>query len=356
MRVVISGATGLIGKALTKNLLDHGYDVIGLTRSRLQAERVLDRRATIAEWDGKTAAGWGEFADGAYGVVNLAGESIVALRWTEAKKQRVFESRVGAVAAVAEAVRAAALKPRVIVQASAIGIYGSRGEEPLDESSARGSGYLADFASRWEEAARVFTALGVRTAWIRTGIVLDAREGALPQMTRPFRFFAGGPLGSGRQYYSWIHIDDEVEAIRFLLENQGIEGPVNLTAPDAMPLKDFCRVLGQVMRRPSWLPAPAFALRLIFGELADEMLLAGQRVSPKKLEAAGFTFRFPTAASALADILRDDRTKKSHAYGVTGTSGSTNKPNRSSVTLRRPLAAIADCCRRGRRKWRTENR
>jgi uncharacterized protein (TIGR01777 family) len=235
-------------------------------------------------------------------VVHLAGENIAAGRWTDARKRRIRESRVKSSRAVAEAIEEAADKPRVLLQGSAVGYYGPRGDEVVSEEEPPGEDFLARVCVEWEASTAGVESLGVRRAVLRTGVVLSTEGGALPKMLLPFRLFAGGPVGSGRQCFPWIHIADEVGAIRFLLENDRASGPFNLTAPEPITNRQFSRVLGEVLHRPSLLPAPAFALRLALGEMAD-MLLNGQRAVPSQLQELGYTFRFPEAEAALRDLL-----------------------------------------------------
>jgi uncharacterized protein (TIGR01777 family) len=255
-------------------------------------------------WDGRTAGEWAREVDGAAGVVNLSGESIATGRWTRKKKDRIRASRLEAGAAIVEAVRAARVKPEVLIQASGVGIYGDPGERVLDETSPlQGFGFLGPFAREWEASTSEVEALGVRRAIIRTGIVLGMEDGVLPRFLTPFRFFLGGPLGRGTQGFSWIHISDEISAIRFLLENDGCTGPFNLTAPAPMAMGAFLKILGKAMGRPSWLPVPALTLKILFGQKAKEIMLSGQIVKPSRLIEVGYRFEFPDAESALRDLL-----------------------------------------------------
>lgn len=301
-RILITGGAGLIGRALTAELAGAGFEVVVLSRS---PERVsgLPAGARAAGWDGETADGWGHLADGALGLVHLAGEGIAEGRWTEAKKRRIRDSRVVSGRAVVAAVEAAAVKPRFLLQGSAVGFYGVRGDEVVDERTGPGEGFLPEVCREWEGATAAVEALGVRRALLRTGVVLAAGGGALPKMALPFRLFAGGPVGAGDQYVPWIHLADEVAAIRFLAEHAEASGPFNLTAPHPVTNGELSSTLGRVLHRPNLLPAPAFALRLAFGEMAD-LLLTGARVVPRALETLGFTFRFPQLEPALRDLLR----------------------------------------------------
>lgn len=300
MRIVITGGTGLIGSALARDLGEAGHEVIVLTRDPAKASLPPNTRAV--QWDGKTAAGWASLLDGDSGVVNLAGEGIGTGRWTAAKKRRIRESRVDAGKAVLAAIRQAAEKPRVLLQGSAVGYYGRSGDEVVTESHAPGSDFLAEVCVDWEASTAEVEALGVRRAVLRTGVVLSDEGGALPRIALPFRLLAGGPLGDGRQWFPWIHIADEVGAIRFLLEREGARGPFNLTAPRPLTNRDFSRAVGKALHRPSLMPTPGLALRLVLGEMAD-MLLYGQRAVPHRLLEYGYAFRHPDPLGALRDLL-----------------------------------------------------
>jgi len=299
-RVLITGGTGLIGRALSANMAADGYEVIVLSRNPERAAG-LPPDVRAERWDARTAAGWGALADGAHAVVNLAGEGISAGRWTAERKRRIRDSRIDAGRGVVEAIESAKQKPQVLVQASGVGFYGPRGEEDVLESAPAGRDYLARLAVEWESSTAAVEAFGVRRVIIRTGIVLSKNGGALPRMKLPFRFFLGGRLGSGRQWLPWIHIADEVGAIRFLLENENARGPFNLSAPNPVTNADFSRWLGRQMGRPALVPTPGFLLRLVFGEMAG-MLLSGQRAVPRHLTQMGYAFRFAEAEAALRDI------------------------------------------------------
>lgn len=302
-KVIITGGRGLIGQALTRELVAHGYQVIVLSRQlpiffpNNQPENV-----SYEMWDGRSAQGWGRLAEGARAIVNLAGENLSAGRWSGLRKQRIRDSRVHVGQAVLQAVRQARRKPGVVVQASAVGFYGACGDQTLTEEAPPGSDFLAKVCVDWEASTAPVAEMKVRHVVIRTGVVLDAESGALPDMALPFRLFLGGRLGSGRQYVSWIHMADEVAAIRFLIEHAEASGPFNLTAPQPLTNAEFGRTLSKVLHRPYWLPVPAFALRLLLGEMSS-VLLNGQRAIPQRLLQLGFTFRFPDAESALRDLL-----------------------------------------------------
>ncbi len=303
MKAIITGATGFIGRVLCKNLVEAGYDVVALTRNRSKGRELLGNQVTVVEWDGKSAEGWERDADGADAIVNLAGESISSGRWTGAKKEKILQSRLDAGGAVVDTIRRAEKKPSVVIQSSGIGYYGSRSDEIIDESSSPGTGFLSEVAQKWEGSTKDVESFGTRQAIIRTGVVLGTDGGALPRLLTPFRLFVGGPPGGGKQWFPWIHVYDEVSAIRFLIEREDLAGPFNLTAPEPLTMKDFCRVLGKVMKRPSWFAVPGFLLRLMFGEMAKEALLSGQRALPRELVEAGYSFQYPDAESALQQIL-----------------------------------------------------
>jgi uncharacterized protein (TIGR01777 family) len=307
MRVVITGGTGMLGRALSGNLAADGHEVIVLSRL---PERVTGLPAGVRAggWDGRTAEGWGHLADGADAIVNLAGANIAGehffpSRWTEERKRVIRESRVNAGRAVVQAAEQASQKPGVVVQASGIGYYGFRGDELIAEDGQPGDDFGARLASQeWEPATAAVEGMGVRWVVMRTAPVLDADEGSLPRMLLPFRLFVGGPMGSGKQWLSWIHLHDYVRAVRFLIENEAAHGPFNLVAPEPLTNAEFGRTIGRVMGRPYYLPVPGFALKLAFGEVAD-VLLYGQRAIPQRLLDLGFEFRFPDAESALRDLL-----------------------------------------------------
>jgi len=301
MRTLITGGTGLIGRALARSLIKDGHEVIVLSRNPERA-RDLPAGTRVERWDGRTIEGWGHFADGADAIVNLAGENLAAGRWTAERKRRIRESRLNAGEAVVQAVRAAEHRPRVVIQSSAVGYYGPRGNEEVTEETPPGHDFLSEICVAWEASTTPVEGMGVRRVIIRTGVVLSTAGGALPRMLLPFKLFVGGPLGSGRQWFPWIHIADEVATIRFLIENEAASGPFNLTAPNPVTNAEFSRVLGRALGRPAIVPTPAIALRLLFGEMAT-VLLEGQRAVPRRLLELGFSFGFPEVAAALRDLL-----------------------------------------------------
>lgn len=301
MRVIITGGTGLIGSALATTLAERGDEVVILSRDPSRATG-FPVAARVVGWDGRTSNGWGSLVDGSTAIVNLAGESIAAGRWTSERKQRIRDSRLNAGQAVEQAVREASEMPRVVIQASAVGYYGPRDDAPVSEDASPGDDFLARTCVDWEASTRSVEDVGVRRAIIRTGVVLSTSAGALPRMVMPFRFFIGGPLGSGRQFLPWIHLDDEVAAIQFLLDRRDASGPFNLSGPQPVTNSEFSRILGKVMGRPAVFPTPAFGLRLAFGEMAT-IVLDGQRAVPRRLTDLGFGFRYSDPEPALRALL-----------------------------------------------------
>jgi uncharacterized protein (TIGR01777 family) len=301
IRVLITGGSGLVGRALAANLARDVNEVIILSR---RPERVISLPPGVSAkwWDGHTTEGWRSLVDGTDAIINLAGENISSGRWTDERKRRILESRLNAGRAIVQAVEAAAHKPRVVIQASGVGYYGPCGDEEITEETPPGHDFLARVAVDWEASTAPLEALGVRRIIIRTGVVLSSAGGALPRMLLPFRLFAVRRLGSGRQWFPWIHIADEVRAIRFLMETERASGPFNLSAPAPLTNAEFSRLLGKQLRRPALVPVPGFMLRLLFGEMATA-LLDGQRAMPRRLLQLGFKFQFAEASLALRDLL-----------------------------------------------------
>ena len=301
MRVVITGGSGLIGSALAREMGSSGHEVVVLTRDPSRV-KTLPPGTRAVQWDGKTARGWSSLLDEGTAIVHLAGDAIAEGRWTDEKKRRIRQSRVESGQAVMAAIQEAKSRPRVLLQGSAVGYYGACGDEVVEESHPPGNDFLAEVCVEWEASTAGAEALGVRRPVLRTGIVLSDQGGALPRMALPFRLMAGGPLGNGRQWFPWIHVADEVGAIRFLIEREEAGGPFNLSSPDPLTSRDFGRALGRVLMRPSFAPAPGFALRLLLGEMADA-LLHGQRAVPRRLLDLGYVFRYREAVEALRNLL-----------------------------------------------------
>lgn len=298
MHVFVTGATGLIGRALIPALLERGDAVTALSRSASAAGR-LPRGTRVVVGDPAEDGPWEEALAACDACVHLAGEPVEG-RWTPAKKRRIRESRVRSTERVAAVIRAGG--PGVLVSGSAVGLYGDRGDEVLDETSAPGEGFLAEVCQAWEAAAAP-AAARARVVLLRTGIVLSPDGGALPRMVRPFRLLAGGPLGRGGFWQPWIHLADEVGLVRLALEDARVRGPLVATAPEPARNRDLARTIGEVLWRPALLPAPEAAVRLLVGELAD-VVLASQRVVPRRALELGHRFRFPTLEAALRDLLR----------------------------------------------------
>ena len=294
MTTVIAGGTGFLGSRLATSFRADGHDVVLLTRH--------PRKPGDFAWDPLSPSGdWASIIDGADAVINLAGESLDAGRWTAARKAAILESRVAATRAIVAAIAKARRPPAVLVNASAIGVYGTHGSAALTERSPPGSGFLASVCVAWE--AQALEAAGMtRVVLLRTGLVLDRSGGALPRLALPFRMFAGGRAGSGDQYWSWIHRDDWMRIVRWAIDTPDVTGPLNLTAPLPVTNAKFAQTLGRVLHRPALAPAPALALRLLLGEMADALILNGQRVLPAKATLHGFEFRYPDLESALRAI------------------------------------------------------
>jgi len=304
MKLLVTGGTGFIGGALCGVLEEAGHELILL--SRTVRPQTGGRRRVIV-WQPPAPGPWERELDGTDGVVHLAGESIVAKRWTPSQKQRLAESRVKSTRAIVEAIGRAARRPAVLVNASAVGYYGPHGDESLDEDAPPGSDFLAQLCQQWENAARDAEGLGVRVVRLRIGIVLARDGGALAKMLPAFRLGLGGPVGTGRQWMSWIHRDDVVGLIRLALEDARVRGAVNVTAPTPVTMREFTATLGRVLRRPAILPVPGPALTLLLGEMAG-LLLTGQRVMPAKARALGYAFRYATLEAALSsEVTRCER-------------------------------------------------
>ena len=294
-KILVSGSSGLIGAALIPALKSGGYDITCLVRG------TASRRDQI-QWDPAQPL-VPESVSGFDAVVHLAGESIVG-RWTEAKKRRIRESRVQGTLRLAEALAQAPQRPRVLISASAIGYYGDRGDEALREDSASGSGFLPEVCREWEDATEPATKAGIRTVQVRFGLVLSRHGGALHKMLPPFRLGVGGNMGNGRQWWSWIDIDDLVGAVQHVIKAETLRGPVNVVGPNPVMNAEFTKILASALSRPAIFPMPAFAARLVFGQMGDELLLASQRVEPAKLLASGYVFQKPILRAALEGILK----------------------------------------------------
>ena len=302
MRIVLAGGSGFLGSALADRLTGSGHDVAVLSRSSARTSGAAVNRVPWIP-DG-TSGAWASVIDGADAVVNLAGAGIADKRWTATRKRELVSSRLDSTRSLVAAVAAARARPSVFIQNTAVGYYGfAHGDEPLDERSAPGDDFLARLCVDWEAAAAPVTGLGCRLVVARTGVVLARDGGALPKMMLPFRFFVGGRMGSGRQYLSWIHIDDWVAMVAWALASDTLTGAVNATAPEPTTNTELTHAIGAALHRPSLIPAPAFALRLVVGELADAALLGGQRVLPRRAEQLGFTFKHGEVLKAVGSLV-----------------------------------------------------
>ncbi len=309
MRVVMTGGSGLIGSALVRSLAADGHEVIVLSRA---PERMtgLPGGVRAERWDGKTAEGWAALADGADAIVNLAGESIAGSgileilfgRWTAARKRAIRDSRRDAGLAIVDAVQRAVRKPKVVIQSSAVGYYGVTHDTRCAEDDAPGNDFLASVCVDWEASTAPIEAMGVRRAITRSGVVQTPSGGILSMLLLPYRLFVGGRLGSGRQWYPWIHIEDEINAIRFLIDQPQARGPFNLTATHQLRNTEVAAVVARTLRRPAWLPIPGFALRALLAEKSI-LILEGQLAPPDRLLSLGFVFRHPQFEGALRDLL-----------------------------------------------------
>jgi uncharacterized protein len=300
MKVAITGATGFVGSRLVEQLLAEGHQVVVLTRHAEAAQQKFPT-ATIVPYSPTTAGEWQSAIAGCEGVVNLAGEPIAEQRWTPAVKQTLLNSRKLTTDLLVQAIAQANPRPSVLVNASAIGFYGTSEIATFDETSEAGHDFLAEICQAWESAAKSVTPTGTRLVILRLGIVLGM-GGALGKMLTPFKLFAGGPLGTGKQWFSWIHRDDVVRLIIRALTDPTMAGVFNATAPNPVRMNDLCTTLGQVMHRPSWLPVPSFALEALLGDGA-QVVLEGQQVLPKQTLASGFQYQYPELKPALEEIL-----------------------------------------------------
>ena len=297
MKILVSGSHGLVGKALIRSLTDDGHEVVRLVRH----ERVVGQQEI--EWHPNQGRIDAERLEGFDVVVHLAGENIAAGRWTSEKKRAIRESRVKGTALLSEALAQLSQPPGVFLSASAIGYYGDRGDELLTENSKPGEGFLTDVCVEWERSTQPAVEKGIRTVCTRFGIILDANEGALAKMLFPFRMGIGGRIGDGKQWMSWIALDDVVKGLKLLIEDTATRGPVNFVSPNPVTNAQFTKTLGRVLSRPTMFPVPAFAARFAFGEMADALLLASQKVEPSVLKDRGFPFYWPTLESALKHLL-----------------------------------------------------
>lgn len=305
-RIIITGGSGQMGRALADDLAKDGFEIILLGRNPEKVTK-LPGNVRSEKWDGRTAQVWGQLVNGETAILNFAGENIGIPPipwWLPGRKQRIRESRVNSGRAIVDAVKNAPEKPFLVIQASGINYYGLRGDQIATENDSAGNDFAADVCVDWEAATIGVESMGVRRVIIRTAPNLTKHGGILFYLALPFRLFAGGPIGSGKQWFSWIHTVDQVRAVRFLIENTNARGVYNLSAPDPRTNADFGKLIARVLRRPYWFPVPEFLMQLIFGELGKLLLLGSQRVLPQRLLEAGFKFQFADAENALNDLLK----------------------------------------------------
>ena len=302
-RIIITGATGLIGKKLTNALINRGDEVIVFSRDAARAKSIFPKAIDYVEWNYRKPEEWKSKLENSDAVIHLAGINLFAKRWNNDFKETVLESRKLSTNNLVEAIKSVAKKPEVFISASGIGYYGDCGEAVLDEISPKGNDFLADVCDVWESEAKKIGDYEIRNLQIRTGLVLSPEDGVLKQMLLQFKLFVGGPLGNGRQWWSWLHIDDIVGIYLYALDNSQLQGPLNAASPKPVRMKEFANSFGKVLKRPSLFPVPKFVLKIVIGETA-EVVTASQRVNVKKLFESGYKFRFEKLEDALRDLLK----------------------------------------------------
>jgi len=303
MKVLVIGGTGFIGAHLVERLLEREHEVTIFTRNEKKARTRFGNRVHAIQWKTDEFVLLQEYAHKVHAVINLAGENIAGKKWTAYQKRKILSSRVNIGKSLSHAIQKSQDKPYLLLQASAIGFYGFSESEEFTEDAPAGEGFLPMVTKHWEDTIRKVKGDKTRKVFLRTGIILGEKGGMLPKMMLPFRWWIGGHIGSGKQWLSWIHIDDEVNAIIYLLEKKDSEGAYNLTAPNPVRMKTFAKTLGETMGKPSWFPVPGFILKAIYGDMAKETMLKGQKVLPKRLLDEGFQFKFTKLDNALEDLL-----------------------------------------------------
>lgn len=306
-KIIITGASGFIGRALIKHLEQRKYEIIALTRNPAKTESKISNGVKWVLWDAKTGDHWWKHADNAHAIINLAGEGIASGFWTSSKKQKIIESRTNSMNAIVDALANVRKKPKLVIQASAIGFYGNRGDEILNESSSPGEGFLAHVVSEVEEATAKLKTLAERIIIFRIGLVLGKRGGLIPKIIIPFRLFMGGHLGDGSQWMSWIHVEDLARITEFCISNEKVRGVINLTSPNPLQSKDFFKFIGENMHRPSWFHIPGTIIKNLFGEMGRELFLTSQKVLPQTLINSNFQFNYPLLNTALNQIFNKDK-------------------------------------------------
>lgn len=302
MKYILTGGTGFIGSYLLRHLAQQKNEIVLLTRSSPRTELRLNSVLRYVQWNPFETGEWMKEFDGADIAVNLIGKNVFENRWSEPVKRQILESRITPTRLIVEAISRSTRKPGLLVSASAVGFYGDRNDEIITEESSGGNDFLAHVVQQWEGEAYNAEALGVRVATPRIGLVLQKNGGMIQKMLLPFRLFAGGPIGNGKQFLPWVHMDDVVRGILYPNENKDFHGIYNLVSPNPVTMKEFAKIFGRILRRPSWIPVPDIALTLLYGEGA-KVILSGQRALPKKLESSGFRFSFSQVGPALTDIL-----------------------------------------------------
>lgn len=303
MNILVSGASGFIGRAVVRELLSAGHKITALTRVSKKTPGLFGREVTVLDWDAKTLSAWSGQVGAVDAIVNLTGESIANSRWSAAQKEKIIRSRTDATAALVQSISVASRRPKILINASAVGYYGSVPEGEVNESAPSGTGFLAETCRRWEESALKAEAYGVRVVLLRIGVVLGREGGALAKMLLPFKLFVGGALGDGKQWFPWVHRDEISRIVNYCVENERIKGAVNACSPNPVRMSEFAGALGKALHRPAWAPVPALVLKTLLGELS-EMILTGQKVVPLKLLQNDYRFRFPVLSDALTSILR----------------------------------------------------
>lgn len=302
MRIAITGATGFIGRRLTNFLVGKGHYVTVLSRNARKVQELFDNKVRALRWASDNKGELVRELDGTDAFVNLSGENIGSSLWTKRKRKRILESRLSGGKLVTDVISSLSRKPDLLIQASAVGFYGSRGEEILDETSPAGEGFLADVVCRWEDSTKEVESLGVRRVIIRTGVVFASDGGALPKLALPYTVFFGAVMGSGKQWIPWIHYSDELDAIYFLLTDRFSSGIYNLASPNPARMNDVCAAISESLRRPTVMHVPESLLKMVMGKMADETILPSQRVTPSRLANAGFAFRHAGIKTAIKQI------------------------------------------------------
>ena len=299
MRILITGASGLIGTSLQRSFDEKGYEMLLASRSEPKSERDI-------QWNADTGFGKADLPrlEGLDAAIHLAGESISALRWTDEKKKAIRDSRVHGTRTMIETFAQLEKKPKVFISASAIGFYGDRGDDEVTETSAAGDTFLSDVSKEWESESRRAEDMGIRTVLLRNGIVLSKEGGALATMMTPFKLGVGGVVGSGKQWMSWVSLDDVVGIVNYALENENLRGAINVASPNPVTNEEFTKTLGEVLYRPTFLPLPEFAVNLVFGEMGDALLIDSTKVIPKRLLDAGYKFKYPEIKPALENAVK----------------------------------------------------